>query len=412
MARQSRSQLSQSSHEGGGSSPKSSISHDELLAASIQSQMRNSALYLVYRLFEEEVDRLCGPRYAQDALASKPRRAGSDKGSVILGGQRVSVRKPRVKHDGKEVQLQTYQALQDIELINSKVMQAMLSGVSTNRYASILEPIEQGRKLSSSSVSRAFKMSSRRALDNLNSRDLSSDKFFALILDAIHFDGRAVICGLGITQEGQKMVLGLREGDSENGEVARDLLRSFVDRGFSHQGVLFVTDGGHALRKAIKALYGQKALVQRCAVHKERNVLSYLPKPYHGEFRRRWKLLHGTVSYAEALKISNKLSLWLARINQAAAQSFEEADQETLTVVKLGLPAPIRSTVVSTNLIESCFSTVRSTTKRVKNWRKGSDQISRWAAAALIEAEKGFRKVNGCKALPEIVQKLKKAQKR
>ena len=288
-------------------------------------------------------------------------------------------------------------------------MKAMLSGVSARKYAGMKESIPNvTRGLSAATVSQVFVKASRKALDELNSRDLSQREYGALIIDAIHFGTRAVICVMGITVEGHKVLMGLREGNSENSEVATDLLSSLVDRGFKgNDSVLFVIDGGKALRKAIRACFGHDALVQRCSVHKERNILSYLPEAYHGEFRRQWKMLHGAVKYQEALKLHDSLKRWLTSINLAAANSLEEAEKETLTVVLLETPTMLRSTLSSTNPIESCYAKVRSITKRVKNWNKGNDQISRWTAAALLEAEKGFRKIKGYREIGLLIEKIK-----
>ena len=154
----------------------------------------------------------------------------SERGSVFWAGQKVSVKKPRVKQGGKELHLQSYQSLQDPNLLLPYVQQALLSGVSTRKYATTLDPIPGGQSLSSSSVSRAFKRASRKALHELGSRDLSQLEIVVLMMDAMHIGKRAVIGCLGITREGKKIFLGIREGDSENSEVAKDLLASLVVR--------------------------------------------------------------------------------------------------------------------------------------------------------------------------------------
>ena len=264
---------------------------------SVHLRMRASALQMVYQMFKEEVDLLCGKAYSRNSEHTA-QRAGSGQGSVIINGQRVSVKKPRVKVNGKEVQLRSYEMLRDEELLYSSVMQAMLSGVSTANYQKCLEPVEGGQGLSKSSVSKIFIKASEKSLQRLNSQDLSLNRYAALMVDAIHFGSRAVVCALGITTEGHKRVLGLREGSSENYEVVKDLLSSVIDRGLDATSpMLFIIDGGSSLRKAIRAHFGHDAIVQRCAVHKERNIRSYLPKHCHGELKRRWKMLHGSINY-------------------------------------------------------------------------------------------------------------------
>ena len=284
----------------------------------------------------------------------------------------------------------------------------MLSGVSTRDFNTIHKPLPGGRELSKSKVSQAFIKASEASYQELNSRDFSEHNFTAIMIDAIHFSQRAVICALGITSDGQKRVLGLREGSSENYEVTKDLLSSLIERGLSTaQTMLFIIDGGQALRKGIRVCFGHDTPVQRCAVHKERNILSYLPKAHHSELRRRWKLLHGSVEYADALGSYESLEKWLSKINAAAAQSLVESNKETLTLIKLGVPRPLHTCLASTNAIESCYSMVSRSCRNVKNWNKGTDQATRWTAAALLRAEKKFRRIMGYKELGVLIEAIK-----
>ena len=393
-------------------SPQSSPSLDPdqlcgILRGNVHARLRASVLQAVQQMFEEEVERLCGKPYSRKK-GSTAHRAGSDMGSIVIGAQRVAVRKPRVKQNGKEIHLQSYQLLQDTELFRTQIVRAMLSGVSTRDYEKLLEPIPGGGKgVSAASISRAFSCASQKALDELNSRDLAAQQWVVLIIDTIHFSNRAVISALGINAEGNKVILGVREGDSENAEVAKDLLVSLVERGFASEHVLYVLDGSQALRKAVRACFGSQALVQRCSVHKERNIKAYLPKSYHSEFARRWKMLHGTVDYQEALRLHDSLRKWLAQINLSAAQSLDEAKGEILTVIRLETPESLRPTLRSTNCIESCYGQVRKVAKRVKNWNKGKNQVARWGAAGALEAEKGFRKIRGYREMSLLVEKIK-----
>ena len=375
--------------------------------ATLHDRMHAMVLKAVYDMFAEEVDRLCGPAYRRHADSSA-HRAGSSPGSVLIDGRRVPVKKPRVKRNGKEVTLRSYEMLQSEELLYSNVMGAMLSGVSTRDFNTIHKPLPGGRELSKSKVSQAFIKASEASYQELNSRDFSEHNFTAIMIDAIHFSQRAVICALGITSDGQKRVLGLREGSSENYEVTKDLLSSLIERGLSTaQTMLFIIDGGQALRKGIRVCFGHDTPVQRCAVHKERNILSYLPKAHHSELRRRWKLLHGSVEYADALGSYESLEKWLSKINAAAAQSLVESNKETLTLIKLGVPRPLHTCLASTNAIESCYSMVSRSCRNVKNWNKGTDQATRWTAAALLRAEKKFRRIMGYKELGVLIEAIK-----
>lgn len=373
----------------------------------VRLQMRNSALKLIEGLFKEEVERLCGSPF--ERKNGKCHRGGSETGSVVVQGQRLSVKKPRVRDSKKEVPLESYSALQGFDLLCEKVMAHMLTGVSTRNYDPLLEELQSGLGLKKSSVSKAFKMGSRQALEEINSRDLSSYNFVSLMIDGTGFGGRLVISALGITDRGEKLNIGLREGDTENSEVCIDLLQSLIERGLrTDQPILFVIDGSKALRKSIRRVFGEKAPVQRCVRHKERNILSYLPKQHHPEFRRRWKRLHGFAKLEEAEREYEKLQGWLGNINHEALNSLEEAGEETLTLIKLNCPRLLRATLLSTNPIESAFSTVKAKTKRVKNWSSGNDQVSRWAAATLLEAEKKFRTIKGFKEIRLLIEEMRK----
>ena len=373
----------------------------------VQSQMKASALGMALKLFNEEVEDLCGKRFSRKA-DDLCHRGGSDDGSIIIHGQRVVVKKPRVRSGGEEINLESYSALQDYDLLCERVMKHMLSGVSTRNYNGLLDEISNSTGLKKSSVSKAFKEGSQVALDEINNRDLSTYEFVAVMIDGIGFGDRTVIAALGITTQGKKLVIGLREGDTENSAVCIDFLQSLFDRNLNTGfPILFVIDGSKALKKGIRKVFGNIVPIQRCVRHKERNIISYLSKEYHMEFRRRWKKLHGSVEYSKAKKEYGELATWLSNINYAAAQSLEEAEMETLTVIKLKTPALLRRTLLSTNPIESTFSRVSAQVKRVKNWKSGSDQISRWAAVTLLDAEKRFHVVEGFKQIPIVVQELR-----
>lgn len=227
------------------------------------------------------------------------------------------------------------------------------------------------------------------------------------MIDGVEFAGSSVIVALGISSTGKKRILGLKKGDSENWEVCKDLLQELADRGLNTASpVLFVLDGSKALKKAVRKVFGEKNPIQRCIRHKERNCLAYLPKQYHLEFRRRWKLLHGISRYDDAKQEYARLTHWLGERSQEALASLEEAEMETLTMIKLKAGPLLRKTISSTNAIESAFSRVRSRTNRVKNWKSGQDQITRWTASTLLEAEKKFRTIKGYNQIPSLIKEL------
>jgi putative transposase len=370
----------------------------------IGAQMRGAALELLYGMFQEEQERLCGKPFSRKD--GKYHRGGSDPGSVILQGQRVAVRKPRVKANGKEVTLDSYAALQDFDLLCDRVIKHMISGVSTRNYEPLLEEISGSAGLKKSSVSKAFKLGSMRSLEEINGRSLSSYSWLAVMIDSIHFASRAVTVAMGITTQGRKVILGLREGATESHEVVKDLLSSLIERGMREEPTLFVLDGAKALRKGVQQVFTDSP-IQRCIRHKERNVLEYLPKQYHMEFRRRWKLIHGSSSFALARPEYERLMAWLEKINHGAHTSLQESSMETLTVIRLGASRELRKSLQSTNPLESLFDGVRGKVARVKNWKSGNTQISRWAAASLLPGEKNLRCIRGVKEIPIILANLK-----
>lgn len=374
----------------------------------VKNEMRDAALSLVHGLFFEEVEALCGPLFSRKG-ENGCHRGGSDPGSVILEGQRVGVKKTRIKKDGKEVELQSYAALQGFDLLQERVLKHMMSGVSTRQYDGLLDEVSGGLGLKKSSVSKAFIRGSKQALEAINSRDLSGYEWAALMIDGIEFGGTCVIAMLGITTAGKKLVLGLKSGDTENWEVCKDLFQELIARGLKRdEPFLFVLDGSKALKKAVRKVFGESFPIQRCVRHKERNALSYLPKNQHAEFRRRWKLIHGMVRLGDAKLELERLIHWLKERNLEAAASIEEAEGETLTVIALTSSAQLRRTLLSTNPIESAFGRVRSKTSRVRRWRKDKDQIERWAGSALLEAEKGFRTIRGAKDLSAFIAAVRR----
>jgi transposase-like protein len=373
----------------------------------VEAQMRGALLSMLVKLFTDEVNLLCGPRFSRKNEGILY-RGGSDHGSVLAQGRRLQIKKPRVRGDKGEVELHTYAALQNYDMFSQKIMDHMMSGVSTRNYDGLLDEIEGGLGVSKSMVSRAFVNGSKQALETINSRDLSSYRFCSIMIDGIGFGSRTVVAAMGITDKGKKIIIGLREGDTENWEVVRDLLASLTARGLSQNDpLLFVIDGGKALKKAITKVFGKKAFVQRCVRHKERNILQYLPKPYHMEFRRRWKKLHGCADYATAKTEYTALENWLGNINYAALHSLQEAEMETMTVIKIGVPKVLRRSLLSTNPIESAFSRVKSNANRVTNWKTGTDQVSRWAAICLLEAEARFIALPGGAQCGLVIESMK-----
>jgi putative transposase len=358
-------------------------------------------------MMEEEVDEVVGPKgkWNSERIAV---RHGHEDGEVTLGGRRVEVKRPRVRTaDGEsEVQLGTYEHFADRDPMSRVVLERMLAGVSTRRYRRTQEPVGEdveirARSTSKSSVSRTFVERTRSALGELMSRQLADLRLAVMMLDGLELKGRMMIVALGITTEGVKIPLGLWEGSTENATVATALLSDLVERGLDpEQGMLFVIDGSKALRKAVRAVFGEVP-VQRCIWHKERNVTKHLPErdrpPIKARMRKAWR----ETDYPRALEQLTRLADELEHTHPGAAGSLREGMEETLTVIRLGIKGKLRRTLESANPCESMIDTVRTTQRNVKHWSSGEMGL-RWTAAGMLEAEKQFRKVIGYLDLPRL----------
>jgi len=371
------------------------VAQEGLLALSV-----GVGLGVLHTLMEEEVDEVVGPRGRHDPERSASRH-GREDGSVTLGGRRVPVSRPRARgvDGGAEVPLVTYAHFADRDPLSQVVLERMLAGVSTRRFARTQEPVGEeveagARSQSRSAVSRTFIERTRAALGELMARRLDDVRLAVLMLDGIDLKGRTNVVCLGITTEGVKIPLGLWEGSTENAAVATALLADLVDRGLdTSQGLLAVLDGSKALRKAVSDVLGDVP-VQRCQRHKERNVLDHLPDRDRATVKRRlrtaWKL-DDHVAAEQRLRV---LVGELERTHPGAAASLGEGLAETLTITRLGVTGALRKTLASTNPIESMIECVRRSSRNVKRWQNG-EMALRWTAAGMLEAEQQFRKVIG-----------------
>ncbi len=247
---------------------------------------------------------------------------------------------------------------------------------------------------------------STRQLKEFRERRLEDFHPFAIFLDTVHRGGVAFVVALGLDIQGQKQVLGFWEGATENAEVAETLLADLEQRGLKLSAkVLFVIDGGKGLAKTLKSRYGRKLLVQRCTIHKDRNLQAHLPKRHRAEAHRRFCIALEQNDYKEAEKLLRELEQWLRSINESAADSLLEAFQDLLTLHRLKVPALLRRTLHSTNPIESLFSRVRSCEKNLKRYRN-SKMSQRWLASVLLYAEKTFRTVKGVDQIPGVLENI------
>jgi putative transposase len=357
-------------------------------------------LGVLTELMEEEVEEVVGPKGRHDHHRAAVRH-GHEDGEVTLGGRRVAVRRPRARTvDGEsEVSLGTYEHFADRDPLQRVVLERMLAGVSTRRYPRTQEPVGEeietrSRSTSKSAVSRTFVERTRESLAELMSRDLADMRLAVMMLDGIELKGRTNIVALGITTQGVKVPLGLWEGSTENATVATALLSDLVERGLDpEQGILFVLDGGKALRKAVRAVFGEVP-VQRCIRHKERNVMGHLPERDRPAVKARLRRAWVETDHARALEQLEVLAGELDRTHPGAAGSLREGMKETLTVTRLGIRGKLKRTLESTNACESMIEIVRRTQRNVKHWSSGEMGL-RWTAAGMLEAEHQFRKVIG-----------------
>jgi len=160
--------------------------------------------------------------------------------------------------------------------------------------------------------------------------------------------------------------------------------------------------------KAVTDLFGSGVLIQRCRVHKERNIQKYLPKKYHKLLSMKLHAAWGMSRYEEAYKELQKVHDCLASINEAVARSLDERFEQTLTVNKLGLPEELRRLFGSTNMIESCLSRADDLCRNVKRWRD-ANMAWRWAGTMLLEAERGFHRIKGHRQMATLIEALSKA---
>ncbi len=376
---------------------------DGLLALSVGVGLR-----VVHELMESEVTEIVGAKGKHDPDRSASRH-GHEDGSMTLGGRRVPVSRPRARTlEGEELPVATYRYFADRDPLQRAVMDRMLAGVSTRKFVRVGEPVGQevertATSTRKSTVSEMFIEKTRTALQELMGRRLDDVRLAVMMLDGLEIAGRVHVVALGISTDGVKIPLGLWEGSTENATLARQLLADLVDRGLDpSQAILFVLDGGKALRRAIKDVFGEHALVHRCHRHKERNVLDLLPERDRSKVLARIRGAWALKNPAEAEQRLEVLASELERSWPDAGASLREGMSETLTLMRLGITGRLAKSLSSTNPIESMIEIVRHTQRNVKRWQDG-DMRKRWTAAGMLQAEQQFRRVVGYSDLPKLI---------
>jgi putative transposase len=376
-----------------------------MTAEMLEEKVRLGAFDFVNRVINEEVEYLCGSPFSHKAKKNLARRGGSDKGSVSINGNRVSITKPRVRKDNKEYPLQMYARLHSTERLSDFVFKAMLTGVSTRLYKKKIIEHEKSLGVSKSLASKKFITESRKSLNEMNQRKFEGKEFFALFVDGVNFGGDMVIVALGVDMQGNKHFIGISQGSTENAEIVSELLASIAERNiqFSHR-VICVLDGSKALRKGVVNHFGDRADIQRCLIHKIRNVEAKLDKVYHSDFKAKIHQAYSLNGYEECKASMNSIVNWLSKISHNASESLKEGLDDILTLHRIKMLPELRKSFYTTNVIDSAFATPKFKVRRVKRWRKNNDMIKRWAGSHLLEQEKTFRKVNAFGLIEEFLK--------
>ncbi len=370
--------------------------------------MRQAGLELMQLIMEEEVRQLAGER-CQRREQGQHYRWGGEKGFLIVDGQKAPITRPRLRSDeGREQPLGSYELFRRPEPLAAAVWDKLMLGLSTRNYGKAVREFADAYGIEKSAVSDHFIRVSRRKLRELLERPLDELSLCAIYIDGVEYHSQHLIVALGLAADGQKTVLGLRQGATENAVVAGELLGDLEQRGVDFTlPRLYVLDGAKALQKAVKKHAGKAALIQRCQIHKRRNVVSHLPEEYRESIDRKMANAYQMASKTEAQRELDKLHRELMELNPSAARSLKEGMEETLTIYELGVSPLLRRTLATTNPIESAFSVVERICSRVKCWRRG-DHIERWVGSALWVAEKKFRRLKGYKDLPKLLGSLQK----
>ncbi len=377
-----------------------------MLQQGVGNLLRETGLALMQTVMEEEVRHLAGERHQQHA-GRRAHRWGKEDGYCVVDGQKVPIQKTRLRTpDKREQRLGSYELFQRSGPLQAGVWDKMMRGLSTRNYGAVVKDFHNAYGVEKSAVSENFIEASREKVKQLMERPLGELRLCAVLIDGTPFKDRQMIAALGIGCDGTKTVLGIREGATENTAVVSALLSELVERGLDFSTPrLYVLDGGKALAAAVRKHAGEAAFIQRCQVHKKRNVVDHLPDEHKADVRRKMQNAYAMAEYADAKRALEQLHRELMDLNPSAARSLEEGMEETLTVHKLRVPDQLRRTLCCTNVIESAFSIVETVCRNVKRWRDG-DHIERWVGSGLLVAERQFRKVIGHRQIPLLLSAM------
>jgi len=368
--------------------------------------IRQAGLQLMDLLMQEEVREVVGER-SQRQAERRANRWGVEHGYCVVMGQKVPIERPRVRTtDDKEVRLGSYEMFHRGEPLTETVWEKLMLGLSTRKYGQAVRQFTEAYGLEKSAISEHFIEASRAKLKDMMEHRLEKRRLCALLIDATPFEGQQMVAALGIAQDGRKTILGVRQGATENATVVGELLGELMNRGLDFtEPRLYVLDGGRALTAAVKKYAGESAVIQRCQVHKRRNVLDHLTDEQKPAAARKLNAAYALENHAAAKQALNALHRELMDLNPSAARSLGEGMEETLTVHRLHVPMQLRKTLASTNVIESAFSIVERVCRNVKRWHAG-DQRERWVGSGLLVAQKQFRRITGYKHIPVLIREL------
>ncbi len=363
---------------------------------------------LAEAIMDMEREEISGPEYHP---ISDIYKWAYQPGSIYIGDQKVSVNRPRLRGPQGEIPLASYTTLKKPGSFSEELLEKALRGISLQKYHETVIGSANAIGISPSSASRHIVEVTARKLKEFKERDLSFINPFAVFIDTIHRAGEAYLVALGIDTEGIKHILGFWQGATENHEICESLLSDLERRGLLLScKILWITDGGKGIIKAIKDRYGKKLIHQRCTIHKDRNIQSHLAKKYRKEAHRRFTIALEQNSYEDACRMLKDFEKWLRSINESAADSLLEAFEDILTLHKLKVPVLLRKTLTSTNPIESMFSMVRDCEGNIKRYR-GSLMSQRWLASILLYCEKRFQRVKGYRDIGGVIRAIEERHK-
>lgn len=359
-------------------------------------------------MFEQDVEQYAGPKGKHNVKDRTGYRHGTEKTTVVIGGKKIRTERPRVRaNDGSgELPLETLELFQTEDPLNKAILARLLSGVSTRKYCGTVDgEFQDAICVSKSEVSRRFIKEMDKLMQEFFTRGLTKD-YPIVMVDGLVLGDMIILAAMGIDREGNKQMLGIVEGGSENSAVAAGLFNDLIARGLDpFRKRLFVLDGGKALHKAVLDVFGENAIIQRCQVHKKRNVLSYLPKSEQANVSKALTMAYREFEYGVAKRKLKTLADNLEYRYPKAAGSLLEGLEETLTVHKLNIPGLLRQTLCSTNPMESANSACRGIIRRTTRIRDGGMAL-RHAAAGFMGAEQGFRRIKGYKQIGVLVAML------